>query len=126
MMTSGSEAYIRRVKPNEEPTKFSPTTKANIRRAHNASVKTVNVTKTTVGMINNVSCVSGRTQEQDLQSGLARRTAERITGSRRKRVLKGERVRSWMRAFRGIVDHGHASLSAPNHLRVDSNDATSL
>jgi len=46
--------YIRNSKPTAEPVKFSPTTKANIRRAHNASVKTVNVTKTTVGMINNV------------------------------------------------------------------------
>ena len=65
MMTSGSEAYIRRVKPNEEPTKFSQTTKANIRRAHNASVKTVNVTKTTVGMINNVSGTQSVRQKPD-------------------------------------------------------------
>jgi spartin len=55
MMQSGADAYIRNSTPRAEPVKFSPTTKAGIRKAHNASVKTVNVTKTTVGMINNVS-----------------------------------------------------------------------
>jgi hypothetical protein len=55
MMTSGADLYIRKSKPREEPVKFSPATKATIRGAHNASVKTVNVTKTTLGMVNNVT-----------------------------------------------------------------------
>jgi hypothetical protein len=55
MMQSGASLYIKHATPNAEPTKLSPMAKANIRRVHNGSVRTVNVTKTTVGMINNVS-----------------------------------------------------------------------
>ena len=54
-ISSGAELYIRKSTPRKEPVKFGPNTKQGIRTAHNASVKTVNVTKSTVGMINNAS-----------------------------------------------------------------------
>ena len=55
MMKGGANMYIRHTTPNEKPTEFSPEAKQRIATAHNASVKTVKVTKSTVGKINNVS-----------------------------------------------------------------------
>ena len=55
MMHSSVDLYIQNSTPSPEPVKFSQNTKDNVRRAHSASVKTVRMTKTTVGIINNVS-----------------------------------------------------------------------
>ncbi len=59
MISSGAETYIRNSVPRKEPVKFSPAAKTGIRRAHNATVQTVNVTKSTVGMINGVRLING-------------------------------------------------------------------
>ncbi|ORX35813.1 hypothetical protein BD324DRAFT_631808 [Kockovaella imperatae] len=50
-MNEGSEAFIRNTTPRAEPVKFSPTTKNNIRKAHNASAKSLVVTKKTMKKI---------------------------------------------------------------------------
>ena len=72
--------YIRNSTPRPEPVKFSPAAKTGIRRAHNASVKTVNVTKTTVGMINGVSKseVSSATHAHLLEPGYIESDRENI------------------------------------------------
>ncbi|EIW70363.1 hypothetical protein TREMEDRAFT_68017 [Tremella mesenterica DSM 1558] len=55
MINNSAENFIKNTTPSKEPVKFGPSTKAGVRMAHNASVRTVKVTKSTVGMINNVS-----------------------------------------------------------------------
>jgi hypothetical protein len=47
--------FVKNTKPAEKDVELGPKTKAGFRMAHNASVRTVNVTKSTVGMINDVS-----------------------------------------------------------------------
>jgi hypothetical protein len=47
--------FVKNTKPAEKDVELGPRTKAGFRMAHNASVRTVNVTKSTVGMINDVS-----------------------------------------------------------------------
>jgi spartin len=46
--------FVKNTKPAEKDVELGPKTKAGFRMAHNASVRTVNVTKSTVGMINDV------------------------------------------------------------------------
>ncbi|RXK36909.1 hypothetical protein M231_05811 [Tremella mesenterica] len=53
MINNSAENFIKNTTPSKEPVKFGPSTKAGVRMAHNASVRTVKVTKSTVGMINN-------------------------------------------------------------------------
>ncbi|ORY32806.1 senescence-associated protein-domain-containing protein [Naematelia encephala] len=68
MISSGSEAFIKHSTPRAEPVKFGPNTKAGIRIAHNASVKTVKVTKSTMGMINNaISTVVEKTYDKGVK-----------------------------------------------------------
>lgn len=52
MIQSGADNFVKNTKPTEKPVHFGPTAKSAIRVTHNTSVRTVNVTKTTVGMIN--------------------------------------------------------------------------
>jgi spartin len=47
--------FVKNTKPAEKDVVLGPKAKAGFRMAHNASVRTVNVTKSTVGMINDVS-----------------------------------------------------------------------
>lgn len=54
-MNWGAQKFIANTKAAEKDVELSPRAKAGFRMAHNASVKTVTVTKSTVGMINNVS-----------------------------------------------------------------------
>jgi hypothetical protein len=54
---SGADLFIRNTKQYEKPIQFSSQAKAGVRIAHNATVRTVKVTKSTVGMINNVSAL---------------------------------------------------------------------
>jgi hypothetical protein len=54
MINGGTDMFIRNTKPAEKDVELGPKAKAGFRMAHNASVRTVNVTKSTVGMINDV------------------------------------------------------------------------
>jgi spartin len=47
--------FVKNTKAAEKDVVLGPKAKAGFRMAHNASVRTVNVTKSTVGMINDVS-----------------------------------------------------------------------
>ncbi|KAL7421614.1 hypothetical protein Q5752_003383 [Cryptotrichosporon argae] len=48
-----ADKFVKTTTPAAEPLKIGPTTKAGIRGVHNATVRTVSVTKSTVGLINN-------------------------------------------------------------------------
>lgn len=54
MINGGTDMFIKNTKASEKDVELGPRTKAGFRMAHNASVRTVNVTKSTVGMINDV------------------------------------------------------------------------
>ena len=54
MINGGTDMFVKNTKPAEKDVELGPKTKAGFRMAHNASVRTVNVTKSTVGMINDV------------------------------------------------------------------------
>ena len=58
MINGGTDKFVKNTKPAEKEVELGPKAKAGFRMAHNASVRTVNVTKSTVGMINDVSAAS--------------------------------------------------------------------
>ena len=57
--------FVKNTKPAEKDVELGPRTKAGFRIAHNASVRTVNVTKSTVGMINDVSLLKSSRDDAD-------------------------------------------------------------
>ena len=75
--------FVKNTKPAEKDVELGPKTKAGFRMAHNASVRTVNVTKSTVGMINDVGPLPLNLYEGELTSRLClmwpkRRTRQRL------------------------------------------------
>jgi hypothetical protein len=95
--------FVKNTKPAEKDVELGPRTKAGFRMAHNASVRTVNVTKSTVGMINDVSPLPSTLYGWALISRLCPMLPKRHTQQRLNLELKPTRI--------------HLGISLPLHNR---------